>query len=225
MECTKCKKNKPLKEFSKNQKQCKICKNSFYKDNKEYIKSKSKQYYIDNKDPISESRKLYYQQNKESRNLYQRGYGIVNKGKILEYKRKYYFKNKKKIKSYVNEWTKNKYKNDEKFRINTKLNLQIIKYLHQHQNITKLPLILGYNVEEFIERIGTPKKGFDIDHKVPLSWFKETTPIHIIWDLRNLQIITKKENRSKGNKFNHPIEESYKKIILEHLKEDKKITN
>ena len=220
--CSKCKEEKNIDCFSKQQYQCKSCKREYYFSNKEKIKDKSNQRYYSNQLDILNKQKLHYQQNKEKRIIYQRNYELENVEKVREYNKKHYLENKEKYKKTSKEWIKNKYRIDEDFRIETKLKLQIIKYLNQHQNLTKIPKLLGYNIQEFIKKVGSPNKGYDIDHKVPLSWFKKGTPIDIIWDLRNLHIIPSKENRSKGNRFSHEIDKKYKKIIILHLKDDKK---
>jgi hypothetical protein len=218
MVCSKCKEDKNLECFSKNQKQCKACKKEFYIKNKEKIVVKSKKTYANNKSIVLEKQKEYYKNNKIERKLYQKNYEILNKDKIQKYNEEYYQKNKEKIKKSSTEWIKEKYKNNQEFRIQTKLHLQIVKYLHQHQNINKIPQILGYEIKDFINKIGSPKKGYDIDHKIPLSWFENFTPINIIWDLRNLHIIKSQENKKKGNRFAHPITEEYKNSIKQYIK-------
>ena len=105
--CNKCQIEKNINLFSKNQKQCKECVKQYYQKDKERIKLKTKNRYENNKALILDNQKQYYQKNKD------------------------------KIKYIAKEWIKNKYKNNEEFRIQTKLNLQIIKYLRQHQNINK----------------------------------------------------------------------------------------
>lgn len=218
MVCTKCQIDKTLEYFSKNQKHCKVCRKEFYLNNKEKVLTKQKSYYSENKDIVLKKAKEYYQGNREERKLYQKKYESLNKEKILEYNREYYQKNKEKIIKNSIEWIKEKYKNNKEFRVQTKLHLQIIKYLNQHQNLNKIPLLLGYQIEDFIDKIGSPKKGYDIDHKIPLSWFEKSTPISIIWDLRNLHIIKSQENRKKGNRFAHPITEEYKNSIKQYIK-------
>ena len=86
-----------------------------------------------------------------------------------------------------------------------------------------MPSILGYNVDDFIKKVGSPKKNEDIDHKIPISWFKKETPISIIWNLENLQIIDSSINRSKSNHHYHPITENYKETIKE-MKDNPKFT-
>jgi Zn ribbon nucleic-acid-binding protein len=218
-QCNKCQTEKNIGLFSKNQIHCKECKKQYYQNDKERIKIKTKNRYENNKYLILDNQKQYYQENKENRIKYQKQYNLENKEIKQQNSKQYYQENKEKIKYRVKEWIKNKYKNNEEFRIQTKLNLQIIKYLRQSQNITKLPSILGYNVNDFIKKVGSPKNNEDIDHKVPISWFKKETPISVIWSLENLQIIESTINRKKNNHYSHPISENYKQLILKYIKE------
>ena len=210
----------PYGVFSKNQNTCKKCKKKYYQENKEKIKNKQNNYYHDNKEVILEKMVVHYQENKEEIKLKQRirSYKTYHtpEGKLK--RREYYEKNRERHYEASRKHIKNKYKNDEEFRLNTKLKLQIIKYLKQHQNLTKIPIMLGYDIKDFIRVVGSPKDGEEIDHKVPISWFKENTPHSIIWDLRNLQILSKGENRTKGNRYHHHIEKEYEVEITEHIK-------
>jgi len=221
--CTICSILKNNECFAKNQNQCKQCKKEYYQKDKERIKLKTKNRYENNKSLILDNQKQYYQENKENRIKYQKQYSLENKDKVQQHSKQYYQENKDKIKYRVKEWIKNKYQNNEEFRLQTKLNLQIIKYLKQHQNINKIPLLLGYNINDFISKIGSPKNGEDIDHKIPKSWFVEGTPVNIIWHLDNLQIIDSKINRSKSNHYSSHITDEYAFIIYKHLKEKYKL--
>ena len=57
-----------------------------------------------------------------------------------------------------------------------------------------------------------------LDHKVPLSWFKCSTPPYIVNDLRNLQPLKKSLNSSKKNYFMHPVDVEYYLIIKKWIK-------
>lgn len=218
-ECTQCKKKKKLKYFSKNQVQCKSCKKDYYQKNKVKIIKKCKVYYSDNKDILSIKSREYYLKNKQKRIKYQKEYELKNDIKIKQNKKEYYQKNKVKIKKYVNEWSKNKYKNDIEFRIKARIKAQITHYLREQTNEKKISPILGYTIDEFYLQVGFPKENEEIDHKVPISWFKDKTPIKLIWDLRNLHIISIQENRSKCNYYSHPINIDYKQLVSNYIKE------
>jgi hypothetical protein len=70
--------------------------------------------------------------------------------------------------------------------------------------------VLGYDAKKFKERIELNfKEGMDwnnhgkwhIDHKKPISMFKEGTPANIVNSLCNLQPLWAKDNLIKGNKL------------------------
>jgi outer membrane receptor for monomeric catechols len=70
--------------------------------------------------------------------------------------------------------------------------------------------LLGYDTIKLKQRIEIQFKNgmswdnygkWHIDHKKPISKFKEGTNINIINALSNLQPLWAKENLSKGNKF------------------------
>ena len=79
---------------------------------------------------------------------------------------------------------------------------------------------LSFTKEQFLEKFPQIPPGMDIDHKVPLSWFKRDTPICIIYDLDNLQLLSRKENRDKCNYWAHSTSEEYYKRILPHIREE-----
>jgi|TARA_B110000902_G_scaffold229194_1_gene269834 hypothetical protein len=221
MICQKCKEDKPTNLFSKNQKSCKSCKKEYYLENREEIRKKQKLIFSENKEDYLIRMKEYYLRIKDTDGFKekQQKRSIEDRIKNPNRQKEYYYKNKEKIKENVKKWTKNKYRTDREYRLKTKLNLQIVKYLNEHQNLKKISKVLGYDIKEFINEIGSPKKGYDIDHKIPLSWFKEGTPISVMWDLRNLHIITSKENRVKSNKWCHPIVEEYRVEIKDSIKD------
>lgn len=59
-----------------------------------------------------------------------------------------------------------------------------------------------------------------IDHKIPLSWFKIETPIHIVNNLSNLHPLSAFDNISKLNRFNHKVDKKYWDDCKEFIKEE-----
>tara|TARA_R100000700_G_C3151749_1_gene130202 strand:+ start:351 stop:944 length:594 start_codon:yes stop_codon:yes gene_type:complete len=79
----------------------------------------------------------------------------------------------------------------------------------------------GYSADELnrhLSALNENWRDYEIDHKIPVSWFKKGTPIHIINDLRNLQPLSAKENRSKNNRYADDVPEEYKEIVKSFLK-------
>ena len=83
--------------------------------------------------------------------------------------------------------------------------------LNQSKNDTTHNL-LKYNAIELNEHLlslGYNKDIQDIDHRIPISWFRDDTPPHIVNHLSNIHPLNKKDNAIKGNRFAHPVEKSY----------------
>jgi hypothetical protein len=81
--------------------------------------------------------------------------------------------------------------------------------------------LLGYSakqLKEYLDKQGMDWSKHHIDHKIPLSWFKNTTPPHIVNDLRNLHPSSPEENKSKSNIFGDPVPLSYIYDIEQHIK-------
>lgn len=203
-QCCTCKELVSLDSFYKSsnskdglQRQCKKCKKASEKP--ELIAMRSKKYRSNNSEKSKEMSKAWRKNN----SLYSINYYHNNKEKWLERTRKY---------------TAAKYKTDPLFRIQRILSVQVWSYLSGKDKSKRTMQLIGYTAEEFIAQLGQREPGFDLDHKIPITWFKENTPLNIIWDLDNLQWISIKDNRSKGNRTVHPVSESYLQIVLPYIK-------
>lgn len=104
--CSQCRIEKPLTEFHKNKSrvdgyhaQCKICRNKYYKNNRETKIDYAKQYRLKNKSKIQE----YFKENSQRISLQKKQYCIKNKDKISEYKRTWKKLNYAKNREYENK--------------------------------------------------------------------------------------------------------------------------
>lgn len=189
-ECSKCKEVKNIEEFYRKGNQCKKCqleRQKIYQDkNKEKVNKKSLEYYYKNCKELNLSHKSYVEKTKEKRNKYWR------------------------------EYSKNRWENDPKYKIQKLLRKHIYYYLKFKSKKTEE--LLGYSYEKFLEILGEIPKDYHLDHKIPISWFKSNTPVNIIWNLENLHYISPFRNSSKGNRFAHPITEEYKNSIKHYIK-------
>lgn len=216
--CSKCELSKDLNYFYKRKSskdghgcQCKLC-----------IKKYNQDRYDLNSSIIIKKQKQYIECNSVDRKKYSLDYYYKNKEKLNNKHKQYIINNKEKRNDYWKKYQKDRWENDISYKTKKLLRKHIYSFLmnkksKKAQNTQKL---LGYNYDEFINKIGTPKINEHIDHKIPISWFKDYTPINIIWDLRNLQILKSQENWSKRNYFHHPITEEYKDIVKEYIKEE-----
>jgi hypothetical protein len=216
--CCECSIEKNENQFSKNKNtkdgfnnRCKVCcslrNKKRYELKKEDIKVKCNQYYFNNKETIKKKqigKPNSYQKNKE----WHLNYREQNKEKYLKYIKEY-----QKINQPI------KYATDPIYKTKKLIGNQIRNFLKGQKN-KKTEILLGYTYQEFIEKIGIPKSGEHIDHKIPISWFKNNTPPHIVWNLENLHITTQKYNQSKLNKFHDFINQIYFNQIKNHIKEE-----
>jgi hypothetical protein len=234
--CNKCGEEKLLEEFNKHknkkygrQDRCKACRRQDQQENKEKIAEYSKQYYETNKEKLAEYRKQYYQANKEKiaerSKIQKRQYRKANKEKIKQYREE----NKEKIAEYrkqyrkdnrekIYEWIKNRYKNDEQFRIRNKLSRLLRIALNKTgktKNASTLTYI-GCSIEFMKEHLNSTKKpnwGDDlhIDHIIPCASFDHTNEEEIkkCWNWRNLRYLPAEENKSKKDKLDMDLVKSY----------------
>jgi hypothetical protein len=215
--CCECNIEKDLNQFSKNKNikdgfnnRCKICcslrNKKRYELKKEDIKVKCNQYYSNNKE-IIKSKQI------EKPNSYQK-----NKEWHLNYREK----NKEKYLQYIKEYQKTnqpiKYATDPIYKTKKLIGNQIRNFLKGNKN-KKTEILLGYSYQEFVEKIGIPKKNEHIDHKIPSSWFIDVTPINIIWNINNLQIVNQQYNQSKLNRFHDDVDLIYLNEVKKYIKE------
>lgn len=201
--CYKCKIEKTFDKF---------CKNKKHKDGlNEICKDCKKEYNLKN----SEKTKEYYKSN-------------YNPEKYKKYNSKFRSNNP----GYQKEWYKNNQDKCKKYHINYKNKYPHIIRWRQILNDTLTALnqqktsntrtLLNYSAQDLKEHLD--KQGMiwgthEVDHKIPISWFKPSTPPYIVNDLRNLHPLQREENKKKLNRFCSPIEDSYFKEINGYVEE------
>lgn len=181
------------------QRQCKKCKKACEKP--ELVVARSKKYRSNNLEKSKDISKAWR----------------INNPK---YYTKYYYDNKEKWLERTAKYTATKYKTDPLFRIQRILSVQLWSYLSGKDKSERTMQLVGYTAEELIIQLGERESGFDLDHKIPITWFKKTTPLSIVWHLGNLQWIDATENRAKGNRYMTPVSEEYLQLALPFIKEE-----
>ena len=99
---------------------------------------------------------------------------------------------------------------------------RFIKATKQNKTMTTT-VMLGYSYDDFknfVNESKLPLEGNHVDHKCPISWFKEDVPASVANSLDNLQIITEHENETKSQWWSHPISEKYYEIIKIWIKDE-----
>lgn len=208
--CGECKIEQDINNYykDKNKKdgisnRCKQCHNNsakqHYIKNKEHYIQKSNEYYNENKTTILKKQKL------------KPSYSKLNPGYYKEYRKR----NIEKDRKYRNQYDK-KLREDIEYNTLNIIKSQIYNFLKNKKGKTTEEL-LGYTYQDFVNNIGLISKGYELDHKIPISWFKTGTPINIIWHLENLQITTKEYNRKKHNTHADVISALYYKTVIKWI--------
>lgn len=165
---------------------------------------------------IKRSRKTGYQAYcKNCSKQIQKEFYVINSEKILERKRIYresdsYKTNSKKYEITYKERRNDKRKKNFKIKFGLVLREMVRRCLNGNEKQANTFKILGYDTTKLKQRLEFQFKDgiswenygeWHIDHKKPISKFKNGTNINIINALSNLQPLWAKDNLSKGNKF------------------------
>lgn len=201
--CNKCSVKKPLTEYSKcksnpdgHQYKCKQCFKEEHLKDPSIKRNYTKKYYTENKE--------YYLK------------------KFKSYNKEYYNNNKEYFKEHNKNYDSSTYRSEniERFKWRDLLGNSLKRFNQSKNNSTyKLLGYTSYELKEHLEKQGIDWELHEIDHRIPLTWFKPKTPPHIVNDLRNLQPLTKEENVAKGNRFCSPTPSSYINEIKSYIKD------
>lgn len=185
--CSKCKIEKPLNQFSKDntskdgyQYNCKACRNKYYKKNKDRIilqiknyresntdsfKAKTKKYYDDNKDKILARQREYYHSNKEKINVQKKKWYKANKCKISSQKKHYGEINRKKLTAYQTKYIKQRLQTDYLFKLKAYIRTRTyVAFKNKgYSKHTKTQKMLGVDWE-------IAKKHIERQFKKGMSW-------------------------------------------------------
>lgn len=194
-------------------KQCKTCRE--FKPLNEYFNSKNN---VGGKKPNC---KVCMKANvdKAAQNAAAKRYRDRYPERRLERDRKYREDNSEKVKAKRNEYLAQRYQQDPTYRLQTILRQQVVDYI-KYKKSERTAQLLGYTAEEFIARYGEGGVGDHLDHKIPKSWFKDDTPVSLVWHIENLHWLPGVDNSSKYNNYMHPVSESYLQQVLPYIKEE-----
>ena len=124
----------------------------------------------------------------------------------------FYKRHNKEYKKRYNEYRKRKRLQDDQFAIMDRLRARLRKMVNSQDGIKyyKTHNLLGCSFEYFKDYISKQfygdmsweKRNFELDHKIPCSWFDLKNPIHqkICFNYKNIQPLTHKDNSKKSNK-------------------------
>jgi hypothetical protein len=221
--CSKCKENKNFINFHKHKRtkdgyasRCKECslvdKKNYYEKNKDKVKKMVKEYRENNLDDVKNHVKSYYYRNRESLLEYKKNYHKENKEYFNELNLKYREKNKKSINESKRKYISNKRKTDNLFKlkenisklINHSLKSKGFKKKYKSEEILHCTIqeFKKYIESKFLEGMSWENHGdWHLDHKIPVSWGKNEIEIYELNHYTNFQPLWKKDNLSKGNRW------------------------
>ncbi len=219
-------KNKSSKDGLNNccKKCCSIINKNRYIKKQNEIKQKCNSYYhnIKNTNDFKKKQNIRNLNNKENQKEYQKEYRKNNKIVLYENLKKWKEKNKDHVKIYQKEYQKEYRKNNPHLTIYYNILKRCLTYT-QTKKLNKIIIELGYSPNQLKEHLNKQgiKWGKDqVDHKIPLTWFKETTPAYIVNDLRNLQPLLTNLNILKSNKYMNDVDKEYLNIVKPHIKNE-----
>ena len=215
--CFKCKVEKPKTEFGivkKNKDglngKCRICHNQesveWSKNNPESRNASRAKWAENNPDYPSQ----WYERNRPSV-LQRLVFYRIEKGDELREKNREKAKSPER-KARRNKKTKERYKTDPDF----KFQCNIMAWIRGIDNRDDFKQEWGDVMDVYV-MYGVK---YNIDHKVPRSWFKHTAPVELVNDIRNLQVVDWKYNNSKVNRWADPVSNEYLGLIEPHIKQE-----
>ena len=167
---------------------------------------------------------------KSCKSEYDRRHYQKNKKRILKQSHKYNsikIKDKKWYKRECDYMKKRRKENPHIFRWRDIFN-NTLKQVKKGKKTHSTLKHMGYSSDEFKSHIENQFNidqnwgNISIDHKIPITWFKNTTPLYLVNHLENLQILTLEENIAKGNYFASKVSLDYKQKIITFIRDEYK---
>ena len=166
----------------------------YYQQNKEWFAEYKKQYRLDNAEAIQQYGKEYNKLNSESNKEYQKEYYLLNKERVGITHAEYYANNKESVQQAHAKWRQE--------------NPEVVTALSAKRRSSQLQRTPCWLTEEdykaiedfyYLAKALTEATGIQhvVDHIIPL----QGTLVSGLHHPNNLQILTRIENASKGNKF------------------------
>lgn len=209
--CSKCGMEKNISDFGKELlgkdglcSRCKSCVSLYYKERHEKIK-----------EVYNEKQREYRKNNPEKVLEYRAKTKDIRKEQVKEYKEKH----RKEISEYQRNYRNDKRKTDKKRNIRDRFSClmrnHMKNYILEGKGNSSWTSFVDYTADDLLEHLGEKafQKGYEIDHIIPVSLydFKEMGDAEFrkCWGLKNLRMITKKENSIKGNNLDMNLVKEY----------------
>jgi len=198
--CSKCSVDKPLLKYNV----CSRVKDGRKAECRECQRLGTKEYKFKNKEKIKEYNSKWNSENKSYYQEYRKIWEVKNYDKVLEKRKRF----KEKNPSYINNYNKQRKKEDILFRLISDMRNSVNRYLKYRSKKTFeivgcTPEFLKEHLEkQFVDGMTWENRGeWHIDHKIPLSSAKTEEELYKLCHYTNLQPLWAEENLKKGNKI------------------------
>lgn len=176
---------------------------------------KENEYYKHNRNKVLEKIKIRNQipEIKEKRKEYLKNYYSIlinkEKKKITDKNYRDNIQDKKERNLYQKKWQKKKRNENLSFKISTLITARLNHCLKKGKQNNSWKNLVNFNIDQLKKHLKIKTqdnlKNKEIDHIILLSWFSFQTftdyDFKIAWSLKNLQLLTKKENTIKRNYY------------------------
>ena len=215
--CKECAKEDYNKRYAANQLAISERRKKQYKENPEQVQARrdyAKEYYKQNKEKMAASQKKWCENNPDKA-------AMASARQNKEWRKE----NNAHYKEVISKWQKHKVLTDVDYKTKVNLRSMLYRTLFGRQKKETTFKLLGYTADDFKERFKVEldyfncnKIKYDIDHKIPITYFITEVPPNIINHLDNLQPVTREFNRLKLNYFACPVKQEYFLMAIEYVK-------
>jgi len=198
--CTKCGIEKLLLGYNV----CSRVKDGRKAECRECQRLGTKEYKLKNKEKIKEYNSKWNSENKFYYQEYRKIWDVENYDKVLETRKRF----KEKNPGYINDYNKQRKKEDILFRLKTNIRTSVNRYLkyrskHTFEIVGCTPQFLKEHLEtQFIDGMTWENRSeWHIDHIIPLSSAKTEDEVYMLCHYKNLQPLWAEDNLKKSNKI------------------------
>lgn len=232
--CIICKLELPDENFSKDKSRkdglnprCKNCKSEvdarYRESNKQQIKEQQKTYYENNSQRIKERASQWYHNNPDVHKLRMHQYFQDNKDNIKRKQSEWNKKNKQKMQEYINDYIKNKYDTDIKYRIKSILSARLRACVSKKYASTleflgcSIPDFREWIEYQFDENMSWENYGmyWHFDHVKPCASYDLSIEKNVqeCFNWKNIRPCEAKMNMSKNSKIDEILIEQHKQTV------------
>lgn len=238
-QCTKCKLNLELIEFTKDKTKidglypsCKKCKQQqdlvYRLNNSDKIKQRDKKYYDLNSDKICQRSNEWYKNNFDHASKTKKEWYRKNFDKVKEYRAIDKINRRDFYKAYMNEYIKNRYNTEPLFRLKCLLRSRLKLAMKKDYKKSSSIILLGCSIEyfkkwieyQFDSNMNWNNHGgyWHLDHITPCSSFNliNESEQKLCFHWTNIRPLSGSENCQKSDKIDKELITKYKELSTQY---------